>query len=460
MLRSLRLRLSLLYMAASLSLVVLLGAATYGLLTYYFQRTIDLALQYKMATEFRTRGLSLPPALIAAEEAWTHSGSRVLPTSRPTLTVLTRVIPPVDSEENEGDGGGGSTPSGSTSANGGEGEDRYDGDLAPVFVLPQSGNATVGGQPIIFDFKAIASAEQTGSDLRTVTLSDGSRLRLLTYSLGGGNVLQVARLLTDQDRLLSQYLAGLLIVGGFASLLLALASWALAGRSIKPAQRAWDQQQQFISNASHELRTPLTLLRANADYALRSASEEEREQSLRDILGEVDYMNRLVEDLLLLSRLDAHRLKLAEDDVPMAEILQDTIRQVEKIASAKSVALVVDSTEGKVNGDRVRLRQILIILLDNALRFTPQGGTIRIASRLQNHVVVLEVADNGVGIPPDDLPHVFDRFYQVSSQTGDGRGNGLGLSIAKGLVDAHHGKIRISSQLGVGTRVEISIPSS
>ena len=136
------------------------------------------------------------------------------------------------------------------------------------------------------------------------------------------------------------------------------------------------------------------------------------------------------------------------------------MRQMEMVAAAKRVSLRVGGSEGKVRGDKVRLRQVLLILVDNALRFTPPGGTIRISSRVRNRDVLLEVADSGAGIPPEDLPHVFDRFYQVPGQMGDGRGNGLGLSLAKGLIEAHHGKIRISSRLGEGTRVEISLPSS
>jgi signal transduction histidine kinase len=452
MLSTLRIRLSLLYLVASLSLVALLGAATYGLLTLYFQRATDLALQYKMATEFQLRGLSLPSALKAAEQDWLQSGNRTVPSIKPTTASPTLTSHTGSSDEEEGDGTPVTPDAGQA---GGDGEDRYDGNLAPVFVVPPAGSLAVGGQPIIADLAAVAHAQQAGSDLRTVQLSDSARLRLLTYSIGGGAVLQVGRLLNDQDQLLSQYLAGLLVLGSIASLLLALASWMLAGRSIKPAQRAWDQQQQFISNASHELRTPLTLMRANADYALRSSSTDEREKSLHDIVGEVDYMNRLVEDLLLLSRLDAHRLTLANEPVVLEELLNETARQVEKLAATKSVNLNVESTAGTVRGDRVRLRQVLLILLDNALRFTPSGGTIRMASKVNNREVVITVADSGPGIPPEHLPHIFDRFYQVPGQTGDERGNGLGLSIAKGLVEAHHGKIGITSQPGNGTSVRI-----
>jgi signal transduction histidine kinase len=456
MLRALRIRLSLLYLVASLSLVALLGAATYGLLTLYFQRATDLALQYKMATEFRTRGLSLPPALTAAEQAWMQGSNRTVSTVPQVTTSSSQTSSSDGSDEREGDGGSVTPAAGQT---GGDGEDRYDGNLAPVFVLPPAGSAAVSGEPIVADPAAVAYARQSGSDLRTVKLNDGARLRLLTYNIGGGAVLQVGRLLNDQDSLLSQYLAGLLILGSIASLLLALASWVLAGRSIKPAQRAWDQQQQFISNASHELRTPLTLMRANADYALRSSSADEREESLHDIVDEVDYMNRLVEDLLLLSRLDAHRLTLADESIVLPDLLNETARQVEKLSTAKGVSLSVESSAGTVRGDRVRLRQVLLILLDNALRFTPSGGTIRMSSQWRNRELVITVADSGSGIPPEHLSHIFERFYQVPERTGDGRGNGLGLSIAKGLVEAQHGKISITSQPGKGTSAQIVFSS-
>ncbi len=449
MLRSLRVRLSLLYLAASFTLVVLLGAATYGLLTLYFQRATDLALQYRMATEFRARGLPLTAALTAAEQAWLQDTNRSV---NPGIGLTPRSN---GSDEEEGEGavlpGAGQT--------GDEGDERYDGSLAPVFVLPDGGSLAISGQLIAADPAAINHARQTGSDLRTVKLSDDTHLRLLTYNIGGGAILQVGRLLNDQDRLLSQYLFGLFILGSIASLLMAFASWVLAGRSIKPAQRAWDQQQQFISNASHELRAPLTLLRANADYALRTSSAEERKESLQDIVNDVDYMDRLVEDLLLLSRLDAHRLTLVDDPIAISELLGETARQVEKLAVAREVRVSVEEASGTVRGDRVRLRQVLLILLDNALRFTPSGGTVRLASHVSGRQVAITVMDSGSGIPPEHLSHIFERFYQVPGQEEAVRGNGLGLSIAKGLVEAHHGKISIASQPGKGTSVQVLLPT-
>jgi len=491
MLRALRLRLGLLYLAASLGLVILLGAASYGLMAHGFQRSIDLALEYKMAVEFRLRGLPLPASLSSAEQDWTQEGNRQAYSSLATLTrslpsptdvPAPAFFPPIAGEHSdkpdESDGNSfpdsegqptafvqipqTTSPSRTTQVAifiSGEEDERYDGSLAPVFVVPDANTSANSTAPIINEPAAITQAQTTGSDLRTIRLDTGTRLRLLTYQSATGGMLQVGRLLTDQDRMLSQYLLSLLIMGSAASLVLALASWLLAGRSIEPAQRAWDQQQQFIANASHELRAPLTLLRANADYALRNPEETEREKSLGDIIGEVDYMNRLVEDLLLLSRLDAQRLNLAAELVSVPDLLQETARQVELLATTRGVKLNLDPGNGQVQGDPLRLRQVLLILLDNALRFTPPDGAITLSGTQRGKGVEILVSDTGRGIPAQDLPHMFERFYQVADQPQEGRGNGLGLSIARSLVESHHGRIRITSQPGKGTQVRIVLPA-
>jgi signal transduction histidine kinase len=453
MLRKLRLRLTLVYLLASLGLVTVLGAGTYGLLAVYFQQSTDHALQYKMAIEFQALGISLPSELEGAEQAWSQKNNH------PAATFTPSGGNGLASEEESEGSQNASTPGINQFYPGGDDNDRYDGLLAPVFVVPAAGSTVNAGAPIVKDPQSISQALKAGSDLRTIQLDDGSRLRLLTYRIGSGGVLQVGRLLTDQDRLLSQYLAGLLILGSASSLFLALASWVIAGRSIKPTQHAWEQQQQFISNASHELRTPLTILRANAEYALRNLSPVDREKSLQDIIEESDHMNRIVEDLLLLSRIDAKRLSLAADLVSLSDLLVETAHQVEVLASAKQVSLVLDPIMGAARCDRFRLRQVLLILLDNALRFTPAGGTIRMGSENRGSEVILHVVDNGSGIPAEHLEHIFERFYQVPGQRTETQGNGLGLSIAQGLVEAQHGKITITSTPGAGTSVKIVLPS-
>jgi signal transduction histidine kinase len=512
MLKHLRWQLTLLYLIAAMSLVALVGGGAYWLIRHYFQATTDLALQYKMAGEFRRYGISLPTELANAEQTWLANNasqptglpalvleaiatpSAVLsPAASPTTAIPTQapttLIPRSSSgtgsegESEDGEGGGQKqvivprqTPTQPTAvASGAETEasdqsfeDSYDARLAPIFVIPLTakGDPVSGSQgftaPMIQSEEARSVALATGWDLRTVTLPDGNRMRLITYRTNGVNapaLLQAGRFLADQDRVLSQLLTGLLLLGGLISILIAAASWWLAGRSLGPAQRAWDQQQAFISNASHELRTPLTLIRATAEYGLRNKPGEQQKEVLEGVLDESDYMNRLVDDLLLLSRLDTRRLQLKHEVIPLAGLLDETRRSVEKLMAEKNIELVVKQSGGAVWGDPTRVREVLLILLDNALRFTPPGGIIYLEALPLAKVWQIIVADTGRGIPPEHLPHLFERFYSVNPPGEvDMRSNGLGLSIAKGLIEAQGGSIHLQSQVGRGTQATIVLP--
>jgi signal transduction histidine kinase len=331
----------------------------------------------------------------------------------------------------------------------------------------------------------VTAALANGHDLRTVVGPEGVRARLLTYALpesagsGGLVALQVGRTLSDQDRVLRQLLMGLVLLSAASALLLGVASWWLAGRSLRPAQQAWERQQAFVANASHELRAPLTLMRANAEVALRrthtaqatvpvgagssAGIEVAGEQSalLHDIVQEVDHMALLVDDLLLLSRLDAGRLQLEREPVQAAELLEGVRRHVSALAEQRGVSVVVDGASGTILGDPARLRQVLLILLDNALRHTPDGGRVTLSAAPEAHGVRLQVADTGEGIAPEHLPHIFERFYRADSARGEeSGGSGLGLSIAKALVEAHHGHIVLGSAPGNGTTATVLLPAS
>ncbi len=451
MLRTLRFKLTLLYFMFALGLVILLGAGSYTMLSYYYQQSTDLALQYKMATEFRSLGLSLPQSLAQSEQAWLQNNPRPAPT--PTVVISSAPITSNHTVAEEGE---------ST-----EGEGEIEGELSPIFVVPldSSGKDIAASQKTpatkIINLAASEAAIKNGSDLRTITMNTDTQVRLLTYPtrLASPAVLQVGRELSDQDRVLDQYLTGMLILGSVASLILACVSWWLAGRSLGPAQKAWDQQQNFVSNASHELRTPLTLMRASAEFGLRAHPPREQSQILQDIINESDYMNHLVDDLLLLSRLDAHRLQLAREVISIPDVITETIRQMEKLGDKKGVTITMETAEGNIIGDRARVRQILLVLLDNAMRFTSPGGAIHLNARLSGKFIEMVVADNGPGIAPEHLPHLFERFYQVrTNATNDSRSNGLGLSIAKALVEAQNGTICIESTPDQGTQVRLSLP--
>jgi signal transduction histidine kinase len=450
MLSSLRWKLTFLYLVIAIGLVGLVGIGTYILIDRYFQQTTDLALRYKMASQFRALGLKLPDELERAEKIWLQNNSqtiRLSPAAEP------------DKESHDDDEKHGESVNGNS----------YNADLAAVFValLDQAGNPILGPDvdipPIVNDPTVVASALQAGTDLRTVNIVGEGRLRVLTYRSGIVNpaMLQTGRLLSDQDRALKEYLVFLMLLGSSAAVLMTFISWWLAGRSLGPAQKAWDQQQTFVSNASHELRTPLTLIRASADYGLRTRSPEDRSGLLQDILNECDYMDHLVDDLLLLSRLDAHRLKLQPESVSLAALFAETVRQVNKLADTGKVSIVVGSDAGHVRADVARLRQVLLIVLDNALRFTPAGGSIRLEARPEGKWLCIQVADTGTGIDNKHLPHLFERFYQVPTE-GDqtNRSNGLGLSIAKALVEAQGGTIAIDSTPGRGTLVSILVPAA
>lgn len=463
MLSALRWKLTFLYLLAAIGLVGLVGIGTYLLIDRYFQQTTDLALQYKMAGEFRILDLTLPAELAQAETTWQQNNSRVVSQSSSSTTQIEADKKSGNDDENENE----DNDDESEAEEYLEAEHSYDADLAAVFVVSLDKNGrpilipNTVSPPVINTPEILTNAINNGYDLRTVDVPGKGRIRLLTYKTGAAvpAILQTGRFLTDQVRALNQYLVFLAILGGSATLLLVFVSWWLAGRSLGPAQKAWDQQQTFVSNASHELRTPLTLIRATADYGLRNQPKGEQSELLTDILNECDYMDHLVDDLLLLSRLDAHRLKMELEPVAVLGLFSETVRQVSKLAQAGKVSIETGTANGLVRADRVRLRQVLLILLDNALRFTPSGGSIRLSAHPDGKWVQIEVADTGRGIDPKHLPHLFDRFYQVDAPENDAsRSNGLGLSIAKRLIEAQGGSIHIDSAPGKGTRVHLSLP--
>jgi signal transduction histidine kinase len=460
-----RVRLTLLYLAAALALILVMGGGAFVILRAYFQSTTDLALRHKMAHEFTLLGARLPPSLADADRDWSILRADNVLEDSPGLPRESG-----DAEADEDDAKHG------TENHDGEREARslaYDGELASIFVLPLSADGQLlfdpndaAPPPIAPVSAAVTIALASGSDMRTVQTPSGAAVRLLTYRLtreDGPTVLQLGRTLSDQERVLRQLLVGLLGLGGVSAVLMAAASWWLAGRSLRPAQRAWAQQQAFIANASHELRTPLTLMHASAEVLLRHApldNTNEREL-IGDILGECRHMTRLVDDLLLLSRLDNHRLQLERAPVALPELFADIQRQVRRLADERGVALRAEASGGTVWADPARLRQVLLILLDNALRHTPCGGTIQLNVHTQARTTTIHISDTGSGIAPEHLPRLFDRFYRGDpARMSASGGTGLGLAIAKALIEAQGGQIAIESQLEHGTRVTLTLPTA
>ena len=197
--------------------------------------------------------------------------------------------------------------------------------------------------------------------------------------------------------------------------------------------------------------------------SLRTLLTEARPDTslLHDVLAECDHMTSLVEDLLTLSRSDAKPVPQVHAPVALAPLLADVQRHFGARAAERQVTLQVEVATGSVLVDPVHLRQVLVILCDNALRHTPTGGTITLRSSVLRHIVTMSVNDTGSGIAPEHLPHVFERFYRASSARLEATsGAGLGLSIAQSIMRAYHGRIVITSQVGHGTQVILTLPAA
>ncbi|MBI3966956.1 MAG: HAMP domain-containing histidine kinase, partial [Chloroflexi bacterium] len=386
---------TLLFLVVGLALVGSVGGGTYGLLGYYFKATTELALKHKMAHELRVLGAAVPAELVTAEDAWYSLRNQALPglpAARTTSDGRRREGEEHEREERDRD---------RRSEDEAE-EESYDGELAAVIVLPvgPDGRLVAGSDSALISPEptAVLAALRTGNDSRTVTLSDGRRARLLTYPTGRANgivVLQLGRILTDQERILGQTLAGLLLLGGLSTIALTAGSYWLAGRSLRPTEQAWERQQAFVASAGHELRTPLTLIRASAEVGLRYASStsDEQRELWSDVLQECDHVARLVDDLVLLSRLDSGHLRLEPQRVALRDLVDELQRKVARLATERGIRFEVDAECCAVWADPERLRQVLLILLDNALRHTPSGGTIRLQAQSLGERVVIKVED-------------------------------------------------------------------
>lgn len=227
-------------------------------------------------------------------------------------------------------------------------------------------------------------------------------------------------------------------------------------QTLEQIERLFQTQQRLLADVSHELRTPLTAVRGNLDL-IRHMGEADPEL-MNIIEDELERMTRLIGDLLLLARADTGGLPLEREPVELDNILFEVYRQVSRLARRVEIKLV-EVDQVCVLGDADRLKQLLLILVDNATKYTPPGGVVSLSLSRQGGWAHLSVADTGVGIPPEDVPHIFDRFYRVDKARGRAQGgSGLGLSIAKWIAQAHGGGIDVTSAMGEGTTFTIKLP--
>ena len=370
MLKRLRFQLTLLYLSSSIILALLVGGGAYSLVRYYFQSTNDQALKVKIGVSLINLGIPIP---VYFESALDQAGFASSAISTPTI--------PLHDETDEG-------------ILAGDSDERQffeqQSDLADIYLLPLNieGDLVTGfsssTSAIPVNLEAIAAAKIKGFDFRTYTNQYGYPVRLLTYVITSNEKIQVfqaGRFLKEQQNVLKQLLQTMIISGGLVTLLFGAAAWLLAGRTIKPSQDAMEKQQTFVANASHELRAPLTLIHAGVELGLRKATDTEQRELLTDVLVDANYMKKLIEDLLLLSRLDAHSLKLDVEAIPLAQFIPDLTRQMSRLAENQNIIIENKLIPAVASADPVRLKQVLLIVLDNALRNSPVGGSIQIETK-------------------------------------------------------------------------------
>lgn len=257
---------------------------------------------------------------------------------------------------------------------------------------------------------------------------------------------------SKQEILLKLSLINLLVLAGGI-----LFSYFLARRTLLPIERAMTAQTQFVSDASHELRTPLTALRTMNEVALRrkKLSLKDAKQTIGDTLGEVERLQQLTDGLL---GLVGHDTLLTRQSVKLQTIVDTALTSVAPAADAKQIAVDNQTPPLTLNADQGALTQVITILLDNAVKYSPAKSLITVGAARQAHTIRIWVRDQGQGINANDAPHVFSRFYRADHSRSQTPGYGLGLAIAHKLVSAHHGVLRFESTPGEGSTFIIELP--
>ncbi len=357
----------------------------------------------------------------------------------------------------------------------------------------------------------IETALRRAPTFATGTGRDGSRLRVYvmpydgagqTPSTGKGGALVVGRPMDNIASAQGALLQTLLVVGPLTLLLSAGGGLFLARRALKPIDRmvqttreieeedlagridirsddelgrlgrtinamldrlekAFTRQRQFTADASHELRTPLSVIEAEATLALRrERSAEDYRAALVTIAEEATGMNRLIDQLLSLARADEGEGRLVLESVDLVALCADVVNALRPVGEERGIVIRSDG-EGPadVRGDRTQLRRLIVNLVENAVRYTETGGTVAVAVGREGEKVRCAVRDTGMGISPEHLPRLFERFYRVhAARSREDGGAGLGLALCKAIVDAHGGSIEVESEVGVGTVFTVVLP--
>jgi signal transduction histidine kinase len=343
---------------------------------------------------------------------------------------------------------------------GGTGDLQREGYQAGVLYVVLASDGSVVANPQQVDVRALPAHLLTSQSPAFATSTiNGDAIRVYAQPVvepsGDHLTLIVGESLAPEYLAAQQLMLTLGACGALGLVFSFAGAWFLAARSLVPIKRTFQRQQEFVADASHELRTPLTILHSAADV-LASDPRQPSPGLVFEIREEIGRMERLTRDLLTLARSDRGELTLALGRIEPGALARDLAQRVSVLAEGRAIHLAVYSDDAPVviEGDPDRLQQVGLAVLDNALKHTPPGGTITIAVYQSPGAGLLVIEDTGEGIPEDHLSRVFDRFHRVDpARTRSTGGAGLGLAIARTLVEAHGGSIAIATRREGGTRV-------
>lgn len=312
--------------------------------------------------------------------------------------------------------------------------------------------------------QAIKAVEENDFIVVKTEIND-EEVMLLSTPFNKNNVdgvVQVYKSIELERNLLNNLITTFLFVGLISIIILGIISYMIAGRSLVPIKKSWKHQKEFVADASHELRTPLTVIQTNLDVALsdEEGTIKENYEWINNAYTECDKMSKLINDLLLLAKIDSKQINLNVKNFNISNLSNEVLNVMKPLINNKDLILENKISKNiNINGDEDRIRQLMIILLDNAIKYTPEKGKIKIDIYESKSELNIVIKDTGIGLSEKDIDNIFNRFYRVDkARSRDEGGTGLGLSIAKWIVDVHCGSIRLESKLNVGSTFIVKIP--
>jgi two-component system, OmpR family, sensor histidine kinase CiaH len=324
-------------------------------------------------------------------------------------------------------------------------------------VLEVSSNITISNEEATSVVTLASKAKAASGDIRYNNLS----LKFSKVQKQYGFII-VFLDKSQENATLNRLLFTFLIIGIISLGLMFIISLFLANNALIPIKTAWDKQKKFVADASHELKTPLTVINTNLEIVMDNKEDTVNSQAkwIKNAQWEITRMAKLVEDLLMIASSDSEKSSIFKVVFNISYALEQSILPFEPFASEKGITIKKEiKPEIEYLGDEGKIKQLVAILVDNAIKYTPQGGSVTLKLDSSADSIEILVIDNGQGIPKEHLTKIFERFYRVEeSRSRNFGGSGLGLSIAECIVKEHNGNINVKSSLGEGSRFKVSLP--